>query len=519
MSRPSHADQVDRASLALAGIDVGELRDVAVREECRRSLHAFVRRFWHVLEPGRAFVDNWHIRAFCDHLEAVTTGEITRLLINCPPGAMKSLLLVFWNAWEWGPRGLTSTRYLTFSYSEDLTIRDNRRCRMLIASAEYQRLWGGSVAINPKLDSAQRFDTTGTGWRIASSVGGMGTGERADRLIVDDPHSVQHASSDLLRTAALDWWREVVPTRVNDPVRSAFVVIMQRVHQDDVSNEILDHFEGWVHLMIPMRFDPHRRCETEIGWADPRTEEGELYWPDRFPESAVARDERVMGPYAVAGQFQQEPSPKGGGLIKSEWWQYWAAEDFPAFSTVIASLDTAASEKELAAYSALTTWGLWPAGGGINKVMLKHAWRDRVGLHALVMAVGKLCQEHKVDILLIEDKGGGIQVHSEIVRLFGLRQWRTFLITPKGDKVGRLLSVEPLFAEGMIYAPDRAWAQMVIDEVTNFPNSKYKDLTDTVSQALRYIRTSGGLVTKEEAAFEAAEALRYKGPARALYEV
>jgi hypothetical protein len=189
----------------------------------------------------------------------------------------------------------------------------------------YQSLWGDVVQIDPQQDAAGNYATTAKGWRIATSVGGVGTGERADRVIVDDPHSVKTADSETIRNATLQWWREVIPTRVNDPAASAFVVIMQRVHEADVSGDIIAQ-GGWTHVMIPMRFDPHRAWHTTVGTGDPRTLDGELYWPARFPDWTVRREERVMGPFAVASQFQQSPTPRGGGIILREWWKVWPPE-------------------------------------------------------------------------------------------------------------------------------------------------------------------------------------------------
>jgi len=506
---------------AIAGQDMTGLRDELLREAQRRSLLDFIRHFWSLLEPGREFVEGWHIEALCEHLEATVDGRITRLLINVPPGAAKSLIVsVFFPAWLWGPKERPDHRFLTFAYSETLTIRDLRRCRTIIGSAEYQRLWGHIVQVNPKIDSSERFDTLSMGWRIASSVTGMATGERGDYLLIDDPHSIQSADSQLVRETALQWWNEVIPTRVNDPVKSVFIVIMQRVHSDDISGAILANPDGWVHLCIPMRYDPDRHCTTEIGWEDPRTEDGELYWDARFPEVTVAREERTMGPFAVASQFQQIPSPRGGGIIKSEWWRLWDQPAFPDFNFIVASCDLANSGADIArnSYNAMTIWGAFMRGDRLN-FMLKFAWRGRATTHETTQEIGALCREHKVDHLLIEDKASGAHVASEIVRIFGRRDWRTLTIIPKGDKVGRLRSTDAIFAEGLIWAPDREFADMVIEEVSTFPKARHDDLTDTVSQAIRFLRDNGQALLREEVEFEDQERKRYRGVRKPLYNV
>lgn len=284
-----------------------------IRANCQ-SLSGFVREAWHVVEPSVDYVHGWHIDAICQHLEAVTSGEITRLLINVPPGTMKSLLCgVFWPAWEWGPKGKPQLRYLGASYSEHYAKRDNRRMRDLVASEWYQTLWGDRVKLTRTGEMA--FANSCMGSRQGVPFSRL-TGGRGDRVIIDDPHSVDGAESEAERLSTVRTFRESVPTRLNDPQRSAIVVVMQRLHEADVSGTILALGLGYEHLMLPMEFEPERRCRTSIGFADPRTEEGELLFPRRFPRAVIERDKIPLGSYAVAGQFQQRPAPRSGGLFQ-----------------------------------------------------------------------------------------------------------------------------------------------------------------------------------------------------------
>ena len=180
----------------------------------------------------------------------------------------------------------------------------------------------------------------------------------ADGILVhncDDPHSVEGAASDQQRQSTITWFLEAVPTRLNNPESSAIVVIMQRLHEEDISGVILEKDLGYDHIMLPMRYEPGRSFETKLGLEDPRSDEGELLFPERFPESVVDRDERVMGPYATAGQFQQSPEPRGGGIIKRDWWQIWKQERPPHCEYIIMSLDAAAETNNRADFTALTT--------------------------------------------------------------------------------------------------------------------------------------------------------------------
>ena len=492
------------------------------RIECEASLATFVKMAWEQVEPGQPYVHGWHIDFISEHLEAMVDGQeidgkpYNRLLINVPPGTMKSMLIgVFMPAWIWGPCNLPSTRFLCASHSQELAVRDNMRMRRLITSEWFQERWP-HVKLTADQNQKTKFENTATGWRQATSAGSI-TGARADFVIIDDAHSVEGANSDQQRQTTVDWFLEAVPTRVNNPDRSSIIVVMQRLHQGDIAGEILDKQLGYDHIMLPMLYDPLRDLPTKLGYKDVRQTAGELLFPERFPQDVVDRDRKIMGEYAFAGQMQQEPSPRGGGIIRSETWLKWEGEKdaFPEFDYILASLDTAYTEKAEGDYSALTVWGVFsfdslsnankmfaPDGRTIQiertygellpKVMLIDAWQEKLSLHDLVTKVAATCKKQKVDKLLIESTAAGISVSQELRRLYSHESFAVQL-QPVGrlDKTARLYSVQHLFDEGMIYAPDKVWADMVIQQVGIFPKGKHDDLVDTVSQALRHLRDLG----------------------------
>lgn len=280
------------------------------REYCRRRLGHFIRRAWHVLEPGQPYVHGWHLDALCEHLEAVTSGQITRLLINIPPGTMKSMAsAVFWPAWEWGPIGMPHVRMIGASHEEGLATRDNMKMRRLVQSEWFQSLW--PTALVGDQNQKTYFENEATGWRQSCPVRSM-TGRRGDRVLWDDPHSVEDSHSDAKLEEANRVFRETLPTRLNNPDRSAIIVVMQRLSERDISGEILSKGLGYEHLCLPMEWEAPRKA-TSIGFVDPRTEVGELLFPERFPREVIDRDKKVMGDYAVAGQLQQRPAPAKGG--------------------------------------------------------------------------------------------------------------------------------------------------------------------------------------------------------------
>jgi predicted phage terminase large subunit-like protein len=519
---PGLADPID-ANRQLIDLD---------RADCAESLAAFIKLAWHVIEPGAPYTHGWHIDFICDHLEAITDGveledgtPYNRLLINVPPGTMKSLILnVFWPAWEWGPKNMPHLRYVCAAHKvENLSARDSRRMRELITSDWYQARWGERVKLAKDQNEKLNFVNQQGGFRIATAITSL-TGIRGDRVIIDDPHSVDSAASETQRETEVTTFLEAVPSRLTNPKTSAIIVIMQRLHEEDVSGVILDRQLGYDHIMLPMEFDPARAMPTMLGYEDPREEAGELLFPARFPPEVVARDKRVMGTYAVAGQFQQTPAPRGGGVIQQEWWQLWEGASFPPCEYIIASLDTAYTTKQEGDFSALTVWGIWsggdqtavstrmmtPNGEMVSmvkrtykeshpKVMLMYAWQEKLELHDLVVKVRDSMKMMKVDKLIIENKAAGHSVAQELRRLYGHEDFMVQLVDPKGqDKLARLYSVQHLFAEGMVYAPDKAWADMVINQCATFPKSKHDDLVDTVSMSLRHLRELGLLVRDAE---------------------
>jgi predicted phage terminase large subunit-like protein len=502
------------------------------RERCEGSLIDFTEYVWPVVEPAIPFIKGWAIEAIAEHLEAVSHGYITRLLMNVPPGFTKSLLTdVMWPAWEWGPRNMPWLRYVCASYSNHLTERDNMRCRNIVISDRYKRLWGSRFNISNEQFTKIKFANDKTGWKLATSVGGIGVGERGDRFIIDDPNNTMEMESEQVRDTTNMWFTEVVPDRLNNPSKSAIVVIQQRLHEDDVSGIALSREMGFTHLMVPMRHDTKRHCVSVIGlepetdeetvWEDPRAEEDELAWPERFPDWVCDNLERDKGPYAWAGQYQQSPAPRGGAILKDEYWQL-SPDIYPPFEYILASLDTAYTEKEENDPSALTVWGVWRDENSNPKITLIHAWEERLQFNELIEAVTETCirpspggrPNFPVDKLLIESKGSGISIAHELHRMWrGSGRLGIDLVDPKkyGDKVARVTSIQHLFADGMIYAPDKAWATKVIRQCSVFPKGSHDDLVDSTSQAIRYLRDQGFALQRAEYSVEAANELSYDG--------
>jgi predicted phage terminase large subunit-like protein len=455
-------------------------RDLIEAELCRRSVLYFAQTFWPVLEPGRKLVTGWPIEAIAEHLEAVTRGEIRKLLITVPPGSMKSLLTrAFWPTWSWvsGP----SLRYIGASYAEALAARDNRRAKMIVESPLYQRLF---PHVRLSDDQAQKvnFANTATGSMMATSVRGRATGERGDVFVIDDPHNVLEAESEAIRSETLQWFREVVPSRVNDLDRSAFVTIMQRVHHEDVAAAALE--QGYEHLLIPMHYDPPRARTTAIGWQDPRTEPGELMWPARFSARAVAELETTLGIYAASAQLEQRPTPREGGLFKAD--KIETIDAVPQGEEIVwcRAWDLAATDGG-GAYTAGVLVG-WRVTA--RRVIIAGVRRERVGPEG----VRKLIEDtagidgDDVPISIPQDPGqaGKAQARDFVVRLAG---YRVRIEPQTGSKETR---AEPFAAQveaGNVDIVTGPWNRDFIEELRHFPRGVYKDQVDAASSAFNAV--------------------------------
>lgn len=446
------------------------------KEYCERRLVNFVREAWGVLEPATPYLHNWHIDIICEHLEAVTDGQINRLLINVPPGTMKSLLTgVFWPAWEWAKK--PEIRWVSASHAENYALRDARRMRQLVTSDWYQSLWPLSLAADQ--NAAGKYENEHMGFRHAMPVRSM-TGSRGDRVLWDDPHSVEGALSpaELATTGRI--FHETLPTRLNSPEYSAIVIIMQRLAVNDVSGLALEEEHGYEHLMLPMELEVERRCTTSIGFTDPRTREGELLFPDRFPAHVVERDKKMMGTYAVAGQFQQRPSPRGGGM-------------FPVANVKImaaAPLDCDI-EKSVRYWDKAGTEG----GGAYTAGVLMHKLKD--GRFVVADRIRGQWQAHdrekrikqtaRIDgpptrVWIEQEPGsGGKESAENTIRNLSGYVVRADRVT--GDKETRAEGYSVQFEQGNVWLVRGEWNKEFLSEHETFPVGKFKDQVDAAAGA------------------------------------
>lgn len=467
-----------------------------IRARCD-TLHSFIEEFWTVLEPKRAFKSGWALRAMCRHLEAVTAGDIQFLLMTVPPGTMKSLVLVFWTAWEWGPMGLAHLQVLATSYSQPNVLRDNLKLRRLVESDRFQALW--PLQLRGDQNAKGKFENVENGFSEARPFGSM-TGGRGDRVKIDDPHSTETAESDPERETAVRIFREGLSDRLNDITTSAIVIIMQRLHAKDVAAVALELDIGFVHLNLPMEFEAEHvgkdgkktggPCRTyvndELFFEDPRTEDGELLFPERFPAAEVASLKRAKGSYAWAGQYQQRPAPRDGGMFKRAWFE--VVEVAPKSRRKVRRWDLGATEKKADNDPDFTAGLLMSEVEGIYYI--EDVTRDQVS-PAGVERMVKNTATHDgkaVQIVIPQDPGAAGKSYAAAL-IKQLAGWKIRAEIESGSKVVRAESVCAQAEAGNVKLVRGAWNEAFLEEVSVFPGGAHDDQVDAMSGAFASLLT------------------------------
>ena len=593
-------------SRLLSDIDIADLK-----------LADFVKDMWHIVEPGNDFVSGWHIDAICEHLEAQTKLQIRNLLINMPPRHMKSLLVsVFWQVWEWVKS--PSVKWIYSSYGQALSTRDSLKCRRLITHPYFVAKYGHRFKLTSDQNAKQRFDNDHLGFRIATSVGGIGTGEGGDRLVClvgdtllklrygaltiqevvenkvnadvgcydfhkqrveyqpilnwfkrdvdyvleleisngefvrctgnhpifnltrgafinaedfkqydwvmgsdkrqyfvknilkiqgkttvynvevnknnnyfanrilvhncDDPHNMLAAESETVRESTITWWDETMGSRGNNPKTVTRTFVMQRAHARDLSGHVLKK-GTYEHLCLPAEYEK-RIFTTSIGFTDPRKEVGELLWRERFGDVEIAQLKADLGAYAAAGQLQQRPAPREGGIVKEGWFKYFNVElnnvnqiISPNFKLVLQSWDTAFEGGQNNDYSVCTTWGF-----NENGAFLLNRWKDKPDFPALSKRAIMLANEYKPNKIIIEKKASG---HSLLQTLRKETRLPVVAVDCKGDKESRLSAVSAYIESGRVHLlKDAHWVSDLVGEVCMFPNAQHDDQVDSMTHAL-----------------------------------
>lgn len=463
-----------------------ELPDlVGVEREigAKMGLVPFVRMAWPIVEPGRPYLHNWHIDVVAEHLEAVYAGQIRRLVINIPPGCMKSLLTsVFWPIWIWIRE--PKFRFICASYDVGITIRDARKHIQIMESEWFQERWGSRITLagnHAGWNTAAGFFTNlQGGFRFSTSVGGPVTGRHADCQIIDDPIKPKDLTKLGLENC-IEWWTRTMPSRVADPKTSRKVIIMQRLHDLDLAGYCIRSGDYDV-LKLPMRYMPKACSYTSVG-GDMRLEEGELLWPERFPVEEVSMLEKEMTPNTASAQFQQDPVPEGGGIFQQSWFQRWTKATLPVrFDDMCQTWDCAFKGTSTSDFVVGQVWGRI----GPNYYLLDQE-RGRFTFPQTLDAIRRLTLRWPgVVAKLVEDKANGPAVVSTLEKEIP----GVIAVDPQGGKEARANAVAPLYAARNVFHPDPTSQPWVVDyeqELLRFPFGVNDDCVDATTQGLSYL--------------------------------
>src|SRR6516225_6977198 len=388
---------------------IEELTRAQYEAALRNDFALFAARCFHQLNPQAELAMNWHLEVIAAKLTAVREGKIRRLIICLPPRHLKSLMAsIAFPAWLLGHN--PSAQILCVSYAQDLADKLARDCRGIMIVPWYQRIF--PTRLSAHRQAVQEFITTRQGYRLATSTGGVLTGRGADFILIDDPLKPEEALSKALRVACNEWFLNTLYSRLNDKRSGAIVIIMQRLHEDDLVGHVLGQ-EPWEVLSFPAIAEADEVHAIETIWGPQcfTRRLGEALHPAREPLADLQNIRRTIGEYNFAGQYQQSPAPLGGGMVKTEWFKrYDESERAESFDRIVQSWDTANKATELSDFSVCTTWGIKG-----KTVYLLGRLRQRLEYPALKRAVREQQNLYYATEILIEDKASGTQLIQELI--------------------------------------------------------------------------------------------------------
>lgn len=451
-------------------------------------LRKFVAEAWHLVDPTSRFIPNWHVDAICEHLEAIASGDLRRLVINIPPGHAKSMIVsVLWPAWMW--HWMPEWRSIFTSYDAKLSVRDAVNSRTVLTSDWFRETFNPKWRFTVDQNVKSYYTNDRTGQRFSTSLGGASTGFRGHCVVVDDPLSVKDANNKNAIDEANRIWDQVMSSRLNDMERGAHVIIMQRVNTQDLTGHVLAKRTGYEHLSLPSEFDPKKRSTTVTisgkRWSDPRTLPGELLFPQKFPESVLAKAKIDLGSMQYAAQHGQSPVPSSGGVFKREWFpRYRKRELPPVWAEKIQSWDLTFKKKEESDYVVGDIYGRL----GANVYLLHHdrERRDFVESRAAILAMHERFPD--ANLKLIEDKANGPAI------LASLRDVVPGIVgvSDPGGVISQAWAVQPLVEAGQVWIPasdEAPWIEDWLDEVCGFPKFGFDDRVAAFTQALQRLQS------------------------------
>jgi predicted phage terminase large subunit-like protein len=442
----------------------------------RNDFYAFLHRSFAELNPQATFERNWHLDVLAAKLEEVRRGACTRLIINIPPRHLKShSASIAFPAWLLGHD--PAKQILAISYGQELSDKFARDCRTLMMSPFYQSLF--RARLSAERNAIAEFETTEGGYRLSTSVGGVVTGRGADVIVVDDPMKADDALSDARRQSVHDWYDNTLRSRLNRQDEGAIIIIMQRLHADDLVAHLMET-ERWDVLSLPAiaETDACYRLITPYGQRMIQRRAGEVLHPKLLPAAELERLRHSMTEYNFAAQYQQDPQPPAGLIVKRDWLKFYSEKDKPeVFDQIVQSWDTANKVTQLSDYSVCTTWGIKG-----RYMYLLNVFRRKMEFPELKRMVRELAALWRASIVLVEDKSSGTQLIQEL-RADGFAPVQAAPAN-NDDKVMRLRAQTAKIEGQFVLFPEKApWLDAYLLELTTFPNAKHDDQVDSTVHA------------------------------------
>jgi len=482
-----------------------EARDaIAVdRIVLRNDLRLYIREAWHVVEPSTVYLENWHIDLIAEYLEAVTAGQIKRLLINMPPRYAKSTCVsIMWPTWVWAREAFPGkphnpaiegpgTRWIFASYADELRTKHSLDRRKLLQSDWYRARWPKPAELTSDQNVKTLFSNSSSGVMLATTMLGAGTGLGGNMLVIDDPHKTREEPQSKEVESQVAAYGDTFATRHDDKKQGVTVIVMQRINDNDLSAHVMKTAEeNYIHLKIEAEA-PERRVITFPSGRILVREPGDLLWESREGPFEIRRQKAVMGKWKYAAQYQQDPIPEGGAIFQREWFSHRFHRDpdtgIPLgakLRMVIQSWDTAVKKKESNDYWACTTWGR--VVGEDSRIRMLDRTMDRMEYVEGRQKVKDQYAKWHPTAVLVEDSSSGTAIVSDL-RTTGIP---LLPISPAGsDKEANARAVSPMFEAGMILLPEGAqWIDDYVESMTRFPKGQHDDDVDSTSQALNYLR-------------------------------
>jgi predicted phage terminase large subunit-like protein len=497
---PSRRTKTRRESAVQLRKKIRQTVCAQMRRRLEPDLKSFVFAFWPILEPTTPLEWNWHLDLLCDHLTQVAHGKCKRLIVNVPPRSMKSLLCtVFYPVWRWCSE--PQRRFMSVSYSDELSTEHSIFRRNVLASELYRILWGHRVKFARGQNLKTQYQNTRRGAMFATSITGSATGKGCDELIVDDPLNAKKAFSDQEREATNRNFDTTFRSRLNHPATGTILVIMQRLHDNDLCGHLLEREPGvWTHIRLGAEAEQDEQWKFPISGRVRSRAAGDLLWPSRWSREVLAGLKTAMGSWAYSGQYQQNPAPIEGSVIRRKWIRFYRELPSVAYGNCpldergmwLQSWDCTFKETRDSDYVVGQVW--WMGRGGYYLVDQVRERLDFVGTRE---AIRQMTRKYpQATTKLVEDKANGPAVIASLsAEIDGI-----IPVVPEDSKLGRLHAVTPLFEAGNVFLPESTgeggapanWVDDFVEEITRFPAAPHDDQVDACTQALLFYRSQFG---------------------------